>query len=68
MPDFFYNPVSPTLTNNFVNFYNSSSPDGVNFLWEIDGNGSLGVFNQENIDFIFSSPTPEQYQICLTLG
>lgn len=68
VPDFFYNPVNPTLTNNFVNFYNSSSPDGVNFLWEIDGNGSLGVFNQENIDFIFSSPSPEQYQICLTVS
>tara|TARA_Y100000589_G_scaffold331491_1_gene385270 strand:+ start:2325 stop:5825 length:3501 start_codon:yes stop_codon:yes gene_type:complete len=68
VPNFFYNPTDPTLTNNFVSFYNSSSIDAVNFLWEIGVNGSLGVFNQENIDYSFSSDIPDQYLICLTVS
>jgi large repetitive protein len=67
IPDFFYNPEEPTLTNNFVNFYNSSSNDAVNFSWEIDS-VSLVSLNQENIDYIFQSPNPNQYEVCLTVS
>ncbi len=68
VPDFFYNPEEPTLTNNFINFYNSSSSDAVNFSWEIGDSGSIVNLNQENIDFTFPSPTPDQYQVCLTVS
>lgn len=67
VPDFFYNPEEPTLTNNFINFYNSSSSDAVNFAWEIDSS-SVGFLNQENINYTFPSPNPGQYEVCLTVS
>ena len=53
--------------SNFINFYNSSSSDAVNFAWEIDSS-SVGFLNQENIDYTFPSPNPSQYEVCLTVS
>ena len=64
--DFYYSPQDVSLIDNYVTFFNNSSPNATQFLWTLGDSTQGETFNTENFSYSFQDMELGIYPICLS--
>ena len=63
--NFNFSPNYASLVDNYVSFFNSSSPNATQFLWTLGDSNQAETFNTENFSYVFQDMALGIYPVCL---